>query len=301
MKVNDNDYNLYGLMLVFIGMLIQFFGGILGGLLSVTAISEALTDYSNIVGVLSSTGSTGASLIAFIVIMVGLSKIQHYSPKLRDAKVFYLLELVATMILIVAIAMVTYGSSHKAGMDTTNQFKVQIIMGGIVLAVTFIALLIVNLLATRCIMYGCADIASDNDNKRLKKKCIKDWRLFLVSFLFTVAMVIVFAVMLTATALSSGSSVLHISSASSFVTGGIVFAITALLAALVFSVVMQIVVIYRVYNIYKTYNGETLPGKKIVIHERRYPIPEATVINEIVGFEQPHTPETIVIKEGAAD
>ena len=152
--------------------------------------------------------------------------------------------------------------------------------------------MVFNLMAIRGIMLGCSDIAIGNGNQRLQRRCKRSWHFYLTSFvLMIVFIVIIVLILIFNVNLTSSSGKLMYWTGHRF-GGGTVIAIILLLMSMVFYLIMQLVVIFRIDGIYKMYHGKPLPGAKPVII--KHPAYEPSEIHEVTGVSQPTTPEQIV-------
>jgi len=286
----EKDYNLTGLKLLFYGMIIQLVANILNGIISAHQVTKVLMSYTGVSGIMLTIIVAAINIVAVVIIVMGLAKTQKYTARFREAKMYYIIDIALISVAYILSAatiglMASRFTGHKAVLTVIAGFSLILFIAGI-------AALIFNLLAVRGTMFGCSDIAIGNGNQKLQRSCKRMWHVYLASFLLMMVFVIVIvSIMMFNVNLTSSSGKLAYWVGHRF-GGGTVLAIIFLLASMLFYMIMQLLVIFRVRAIYKIFNGRPLPGAKPMA--LKHPAYEPSEIHEVVSVRQPETPEVVV-------
>lgn len=261
--MGEYNYNLKGLKLVFIGLIIQVAASVFsGGSLKsqIQNINVTSTQSSNVDGLSIIMGII--SFAGLILMIVGLSKVKSYSANFLRSRNYYIINIflgAATVIIAVIMAGVAVSSlstySLSGSVSTGN--GIMIVMGIVIIGMT-VAMAIIGLLAVRGLMLGCSDIARANGDEYLAGKCSMAWKLFLIATLITIVSVVVLviaAIVSLASAVGSGNLGYGYQMG---MAGGLIAVVLIVVGALIFLLVAQIIMLVRIWNTYSRFNGKSI-------------------------------------------
>ena len=166
-----NKNSISGLVLVFIGLLIEIF----------TSISQNFS-YSVVYG----TVYTWIGVAGIVISIIGLVQLSKVNRNFAKAKIFYIIDIcisVAYAIILIILTAVSGGSIE----NYVGTIVVSIILG----VIFVIAMFVIDLLKIKSLMGGCADVANDNNDSIYAAKCINAWNNFLVSTIIFTAVTII--------------------------------------------------------------------------------------------------------------
>lgn len=173
MKNGEKQYSLRGLNSVFFGLLLAMIAGIIGSAVkSIVSLGFENKTYDMYIdiGIIAIGG-----VISWILIIAGLSAVKQVSGKFGKAEKYYIIEILGVIVELGLAALAAYLVGEK--MYTDNGFnlgtKVLAIVG--VLVVISLIVWIMNLLAVKNLLGGCADVAMEHDDRRYSRKCTRLW------------------------------------------------------------------------------------------------------------------------------
>jgi|GEM_PF-2017581 len=263
--MGDSNYNLKGLKLVFIGLIVQLassassgatIGDHVNNITTTSGLDSGVDVFSVIMGI--------TSLVGLILVIVGLSKVKMYSINFLKARNYYIVNIllgVAVVILAVIMAGLAVSSISTYNLSgSTSTGSGTIIALVVIVFVLAVVMAVIGLLAIRGMMLGCADVAAANGDEFLAVRCRRAWKLFLAAALITIAASVALLIAIIVAAVSTIGSSSFGSDYHLGMAGGLIAAIIFIVAAVIFSIVAQILIIVRVWNTYSRFNGKAMPG-----------------------------------------
>ena len=104
--MGDNNYNLKGLKLVFIGMIIQMIASVFSGSSVKNGIHDINVSSTQASGVDGLTVAMGLmSFVGLILIIVGLSKVKSYSANFLKSRNYYIINIFLGVAMIIFAAV----------------------------------------------------------------------------------------------------------------------------------------------------------------------------------------------------
>ncbi len=170
--------SLKGLKITWIGFLLSLIGSVVSGIGTPRSNGAvvATTSAGTVIGVL-------ISIVAVILIIVGLSMVKDISDHYRKARNYQIIQLIIAIIF-VALVMGVVAASLSNGREPGTGFIALCIVMVVILAVFAI-------LFYRHLLQGCDATAVYAGDDNLAEKCRKLWKLYIVGFIIAIAGVIV--------------------------------------------------------------------------------------------------------------
>lgn len=239
----DNKRSIDGLMLVFIGLIIEMFVSVALSFSGGNFVFGTVVNWINVA--------------AFVVGLIGLFELSKVNLNFAKTKIFYIIYL---CILIGSTIITSILTGVGPGALLKGSFGPYIAILVISL-IRVIALFIIGLMRIKTLMSGCSDVAKDNGNDEFGRSCIRAWSLYLIStIIFTILMVILYII-----ALATVGSVysLNLSGAVGATIALAIITVFAVIASIfvIIAIIMVIVKVYGTYSRFKSGNISSFDGK----------------------------------------
>ena len=165
--------SLSGLVLVFIGLLIEIF----------TSIAS---NWNSIPGFSTAAGWIGVAGI--VISIIGLSQLAKVNRNYAKCRIFYIIDICVSIAYAIILIIITAVAVSTGSLGAA----VAMVIVGIIFT---IALFIIDLLKVKTLMGGCADVALDNNDRVYAAKCINAWNNYLIAkIILTAASIILLCI-----------------------------------------------------------------------------------------------------------
>ena len=192
--------DLKGLKIVWVGMLLSIVGslcsssGSRNAVQGVTDLTMSENTASTGVGAMGTIGGVLA-IVAFILVIVGLSKLKYVSPYFKKARNLQIALLILAIVLVVVLAVVLVATiigplSGSASSDGAA-LGAPLIGAGVVLIVFVILMLIFGILYNTNLLKGCQQTAKLCEDANLSKQFWKMRKTYIIAIVLVVVGVIV--------------------------------------------------------------------------------------------------------------
>ncbi len=255
-QMRKPTFNADGLQLVFIGLLLNLVSGAFSGL-GVNNQVEGLKVISNL-------GGMGLSIASIVLMIVGLSKMVKYSKRFDIARKFYIAELILAVAgaIVLGILMAVAFVSLQSYTAQASTVTVLFVLFFVVFFGWLVAMVIIALKSMKYLLHGCAELADAVKERELAGKLRGIYTLYLISVLVFFGVVILFMILV----ISSISTNLSLYMNPSFESlmmgmGGLaVVGVVLLLGASIFMLVVNILIVVKVYQAKTVIHGQPIPG-----------------------------------------
>ena len=226
----QNKRSIDGLMLVFIGLVIEMF----------VSVALSFSGGNFAFGTVVNWINVGAFVVGLIGLLE-LSKVNLNFAKTKILYIIYLCIMVGTTIITSILSGVSTGALLKGSIGP-------IIAILIIYLIRVIILFVIDIMRVKTLMSGCHDVAKDNNNDEYARSCISTWRLYLISMIIhTILMVIVYIV-----AMATAGSVYSLNAAAAF--GSAIALVVVSVFAVIAAIFVLITIIRIMAKVYGTYS-----------------------------------------------
>ncbi|WP_027870019.1 hypothetical protein [Eubacterium sp. AB3007] len=183
---DQNSYNLNGLRAVFWGMLLEIVSNV-----GASGMGAVRTKFSgemlNYIGI----GFSAVSILAFLMVIIGLSQVGKYSAHFRRSRNYYLWSLLLAVVAVGLAVVAVWFIDTDQDSSRTMLGTVGMIVGAMVLILLAGWL---DILKIKQMMNGCAQIARQNDEKRYAGRCTRAWIYYMFFAVVTVVLLAILVV-----------------------------------------------------------------------------------------------------------
>lgn len=254
----EKKYNLRGLNLVFISLLLSIIPAIVMSIY--TQFASANIGEGLATGNVFYLALLGFTFLMMILVIIGLSMVKKYSVRFKKARNIFIGNLILTIVavgLIVGGVLFVFYSINSDG-DAPEYSKTIMLICLALAAICYLATIIINLLFIKNLMGGCAEIANSCGDKGYGFKCSRTWIEYWILIILTVGSV-VSAIIVSGNALieslgENGGTVDTIFKMNGMASGTSKILIPVSLVLILLTGIVYLLMIFRVRGTYSRFN-----------------------------------------------
>ena len=217
--------SLSGLILVFIGLLIEIYTAFFGNFSSINPAWGSVSQWIGVGGI--------------VISIIGLSQLARVNLNFAKSRLFYVIDVAISVAAAIILSIMAGAGAYVAFL--------------IVSIIVLIALFVIDLLKVKTLMYGCADVANDNNDRAYAHSCVNAWRNFLIATIIKTALGII---MFIVGAITAG--VVASTGDPGAVGVGLIIILLITLGAAIYEVVARIMVLLKTIGTYSRYNNRRI-------------------------------------------
>lgn len=252
------NYNLTGLNILFICMLLSFVPGIALGVFS--HFSSGTIGLGLSKGNVFYLSTLGVSLLLVILEIVGLSLVSKYSNKLRKARNLFVINAVVSvgiLALVVGGIFAAANSINSRG-EISNTGNITMLVCMALAAIFSIFSAVVSLLMIKNLMGGCAEIAKECGDKKYAFRCTRTWIEYWILYIATIITAVIVTVVAGNAMVSSlgesGGNIKTLMKINNMAGDVNKFLVPATLVIILLTLIIYFVMIFRIRGTYSRFH-----------------------------------------------